>query len=124
MEIDSKPAETGDTVGGVGDPYFPVESQRVRGQRGEYRRFDFGTVERSGFELAHMAFEAQARWSVGNEQQIAATLLDESGEPAVEAAGGGGIRESYVAIVVEVADNAIEFRGFGHADSICAEQSI
>ena len=66
-----------------------------------------------------MAFEAQTRGSVGNEKQIAAALFDEGSEPTVEAARGGGIRESYFAIVIEIADNAIEFWGFGQVDSSC-----
>ena len=69
--------------------------------------------------MADVPFEAQTRGSVGNEKQIAAALLDEGGEPTVEAERGGGVRESYVAIAVEVADNAIEFWGFGQVDSNC-----
>jgi hypothetical protein len=66
-----------------------------------------------------VSFEAEARWGVGNEEQIAAALLNERGKPTVEAACGGGIRESYFTIIVEIADNSIEFWRFGHLDSSC-----
>jgi hypothetical protein len=119
MEIDAETSETGDTVRRIGDLNFAVEVQRVRGKRGNNRGFDFRAIECAGFELPHVTFETQTRRGVGNEEQIATTLLHERGKPTVEAAGGGGIRESYVAIVVEIADNSIEFWGFGHLNSSC-----
>src|SRR5271156_5506848 len=120
MEIDAETSDTGDAIGRVRDLDFSVEIQRVRCQRGENRGFDFRAVERAGFELAHVSFEAQTRRGVGNEQQVAATLLHERGKPTIKPPCGGRMRESCFAIVVKVADNSVEFRGFGHLDSSCS----
>jgi hypothetical protein len=84
MEIDAETPETRNAVGRISDLRFPVELQRLRRERGKNCGFNFGAVERSGFELAYFPLEAQTGRGIGYQEQIAPSLLNQCGEPAIK----------------------------------------
>lgn len=115
MEIDAEAAGAANAVGRVGDAGLAVLIEGVGGESGEDGGFDVGAVDGIGFDFAEFALDADAGRSVFDEEEIAAGAGDEGAKPVIETSGGGGIGGGGGAAVVELPDEAVEFRGIIHS---------
>src|SRR6476660_1747825 len=84
MKIDAEPAQTGIAIGRVGNVRLKVMSQGVRHERRRDGGFNFVACKWMVADWHHLAVHPDASRSVSHQQQIAATPLDELGQPAVK----------------------------------------
>ncbi len=95
-----------------------VAGQGMRRKCREHCRFDFRAIERTGFDLLYHAFSTDAGGCSRNEQQVASAARNQCPEPCVELDGAGWLRSILLAKVVQLVDDAVDFRDFIHANPL------
>ena len=87
MKIDAKAPQVRHAIGRIGNLAGAILLQRVWRQSGQHDRFNFGTIQRLGFDIAHAAFVQHTHGRSGHQQQIAAAFRQQRGEPAIQRRG-------------------------------------
>src|SRR5690242_19645887 len=85
MEIDAKASESVDMVRSIGDPFFPIELNGVRQERGKHGSFYLCTLQQSFFDRSHLPLKSYAHGNTWDEQQVAPLLRNKDSQPRIQA---------------------------------------
>src|SRR5215471_16944039 len=88
MQVDAKASQIGNAIGGIRNLSFAILPQAIRGESRKHGGLNFLSAQIAVVQGHNLAFDPHRYGSAMNQQEVASTTFNQSGQPAIESCRG------------------------------------